>query len=215
MATFESLLGWTRLVPVIVLDDAARAPGLARALKDGGLPIAEVTFRSPGAEDVMTALARDPDLLVGAGTVRTRGQVDRAVDAGAQFVVSPGFSPAVVDRCREVGIPVLPGVSTATEIMAASDAGLRTVKFFPAEACGGLPTIKALAAAFPDLAFVPTGGITAELAADYLGFPAVVAVGGSWMVPPAMLAAGEFGRITELVASAVSLFPPRPPVADP
>ena len=146
-------------------------------------------------------LAAEPALLVGAGTVLRPDQVDVAHAAGARFVVSPGFAPDVVDRARELGMAVLPGISTATELQAAVRHGVTLVKFFPAAAAGGLPVIAALAAPFPDVRFVPTGGITAESAAHYLAHPAVPAVGGSWMVPPAALAAGDWERVRVLSAA--------------
>lgn len=189
-----------RVVPVVVLDDVSRAADLGAALVAGGLPIAEVTFRTPDAAAVLGRLAERGDLMVGAGTVITAEQVDRAQAAGARFVVSPGLSADVVRRCQALDLPVFPGVSTATEIIAALDLGLDTVKLFPAEACGGLPTVKALSAAFPQVRFMPTGGITAATASDYLAHPAVVAVGGSWMVAPDLLAAGDWDEVTRRCA---------------
>lgn len=194
------VLGPHRVVPVVVLGDADRADDLGAALVAGGLPVAEVTFRTPGAARVLATLAARGDLVVGAGTVITPDQVDAAHGAGATFVVSPGLSAAVVRRCQELDLAVLPGVSTATEIIQALDLGLDTVKFFPAEACGGLPTVKALAAAFPQVRFVPTGGITADRAPAYLAHPAVAAIGGSWMVAPDLLAAGEWDEVTRRCA---------------
>jgi 2-dehydro-3-deoxyphosphogluconate aldolase/(4S)-4-hydroxy-2-oxoglutarate aldolase len=199
------LLGPHRVVPVVVLDDAGRAADLGDALRLGGLPVAEVTFRHPRAAQVLRALAERGDLVVGAGTVITPAQVDRARDAGAAFVVSPGLSAAVVRRCQELGLPVLPGVCTPAEIIAALDLGLDTVKFFPAEASGGLGMVDALAAAFPQVRFVPTGGITAQSAPDYLAHPAVPAIGGSWMVAPALLAAGRWEEVAQRSAAAVRL----------
>ena len=193
--TATDVLGPHRVVPVVVLDDPARADDLGAALVAGGLPVAEVTFRTPDAGAVLERLARRGDLVVGAGTVITPAQVDQAHAAGARFVVSPGLSEAVVRRCQALGLAVLPGVSTATEIIAALDLGVETVKFFPAEACGGLGTVKALAAAFPQVRFVPTGGITAASAPAYLAHPAVAAVGGSWMVAPDLLAAGKWDEV--------------------
>ena len=160
------MFGPHRVVPVVVLDDPTRADDLGAALAAGGLPVAEVTFRTPDAGAVLGRLARRSDLLVGAGTVITAAQVDLAHAAGAQFVVSPGLSTAVVRRCQELGLPIVPGISTASEIIQALDLGLDTVKFFPAEACGGLGTVKALSAAFPQVRFVPTGGITDDQRAD-------------------------------------------------
>jgi 2-dehydro-3-deoxyphosphogluconate aldolase/(4S)-4-hydroxy-2-oxoglutarate aldolase len=187
------------VVPVVVLDDADRAAGLGRALVDGGLPIAEVTLRTPAALAGIAAMARNPDLLVGAGTVLTPDQATAAAEAGARFVVCPGLSLPVVERCRALGLPVLPGVATATEVLAARDNGLDVVKFFPAETSGGAPAVAALAAVFGDMRFVPTGGITEAKAVDYLRLPAVAAVGGSWMVPRALLADPDRGVLRELI----------------
>jgi 2-dehydro-3-deoxyphosphogluconate aldolase/(4S)-4-hydroxy-2-oxoglutarate aldolase len=195
----------TRLVPVVVLDDAASAAGLGRALVEGGLPVAEVTFRTAAAAESIRVMAADERLLVGAGTVLTPAQVDEAVDAGARFVVSPGFSRAVVDRCAERGVLALPGAATATEVMAALEAGLTTVKFFPAETAGGAAAVKALAAPFGGVRFVPTGGIGPANLADYLAIGAVAAVGGSWMVPRQAIADGDFAAVSALAAEAVAL----------
>jgi 2-dehydro-3-deoxyphosphogluconate aldolase / (4S)-4-hydroxy-2-oxoglutarate aldolase len=203
MSTTE-LLSRYRLVPVVVLDDAARAEPLADALATGGLPIAEVTFRTPAAAESIARMAAHGGVTVGAGTVTTPEQVDAAVAAGARFVVSPGFSAAVVRRCREHGVFALPGATTATEIMAAVEAGVTTVKFFPAGTSGGAPAVAALSAPFGQVSFVPTGGIDAASAADYLALPCVLAVGGSWMVPRATIAAGDFDLITDLVARSVA-----------
>ncbi|MFV0427303.1 MAG: bifunctional 4-hydroxy-2-oxoglutarate aldolase/2-dehydro-3-deoxy-phosphogluconate aldolase [Beutenbergiaceae bacterium] len=194
-----------RLVPVVVLDDAASATPLAQALVAGGLPVAEVTFRTAAAVESIRAMSANPDMLVGAGTVLTPDQVDAAVDAGARYVVSPGFSVPVVQRCAERGVLALPGAVTATEVQAALAQGLSAVKFFPAQTSGGAPAIKALAAPFGDLRFVPTGGIGPDNLADYLSVSAVLAVGGSWMVPRADIAAGDFDKITALTAQAVAL----------
>lgn len=201
---FLETLERVRLVPVVVLDDAADADPLAEALVDGGLGVAEVTFRTDAARDAIDAIASRGDVIVGAGTVLTPEQVDLAVDAGASFVVSPGLSPAVVERCRKRGVPTLPGAVTATEIQAALELGLTTLKFFPARSSGGPEAIAALAAPFPGVRFVPTGGIGVDDCLDYLALPSVVAVGGSWMVPKAMIRAGEFNRIRELTAAAVA-----------
>jgi len=201
---FLETLERVRLVPVVVLDDAADADPLAEALVDGGLGVAEVTFRTDAARDAIDAIASRGDVIVGAGTVLTPEQVDLAVDAGASFVVSPGLSPAVVERCRKRGVPTLPGAVTATEIQAVLELGLTTLKFFPARSSGGPEAIAALAAPFPGVRFVPTGGIGVDDCLDYLALPSVVAVGGSWMVPKAMIRAGEFNRIRELTAAAVA-----------
>ncbi|MEE6294968.1 bifunctional 4-hydroxy-2-oxoglutarate aldolase/2-dehydro-3-deoxy-phosphogluconate aldolase [Georgenia wangjunii] len=205
MAEILERLTDARLVPVVVLDDAAAAADLGAALVEGGLPVAEVTFRTAAAADSIRAMSANSDLLVGAGTVLTAAQVDEAVDAGARFVVSPGFSRAVVDRCAERGVLALPGAVTASEVMMALEAGLTTVKFFPAETSGGAAAIKALAAPFGGVRFVPTGGIGPDNIAEYLALPAVAAIGGSWMVPRAAVAAGDFAQVAALVADAVAL----------
>jgi 2-dehydro-3-deoxyphosphogluconate aldolase/(4S)-4-hydroxy-2-oxoglutarate aldolase len=197
-------LSAARLVPVVVLDDAADADGLAGALVAGGLPVAEVTFRTAAARDAIAAMAARGDILVGAGTVLTAEQVNQAVAAGARFVVSPGLSRAVVERCAELGVLALPGAVTATEVQAALELGLSTVKFFPAGTSGGPAAIKALAAPFGDVQFVPTGGVGPANLADYLAIPAVAAVGGSWMVPRERVKAGDFAGIQQLTADAVA-----------
>lgn len=193
------------VVPVVVIEDAEQAAPLGEALAAGGLPVAEVTFRTAAAEQALKRLAAQPGLLVGAGTVITVAQVDRAVDAGARFVVSPGFGPAVVRRCAERGIPVFPGVATATEVQQALDAGLRTVKFFPAEPLGGLGMIKALAAPFRGVRFIPTGGISAAQLGGYLAHPSVLAVGGSWMAAAGLVAARNWAEVTRLSAQAAAV----------
>lgn len=203
-----------RVVPVVVLDDPDRADDLGAALVAGGLPVAEATFRTPEAAAVLRRLAARGDLVVGAGTVLTAEQVDLAQDAGASFVVSPGLSADVVCRCQALDLPVIPGVSTASEIMAALALGLDTVKFFPAEACGGLPTVKALAAAFPHVRFVPTGGITAQSAPIYLAHGSVAAVGGSWMVAPDLLAAGQWDEVAARCSATVTAVGPAAPSPD-
>ena len=193
------------LIPVVVIDDADSAPGLADALVAGGLPVAEVTFRTPAAAEAIARMATNPDIILGAGTVHTAEQVDRAVEAGATYIVSAGLSPAVVRRAQELGVAVLPGIATATEIVTALDLGLDAVKFFPAETSGGVPAIKALAAPFPDLTFVPTGGIGPKNIADYLAVPAIAACGGSWMCPRDAVKAGDFATIERLSREAVAL----------
>ena len=185
-----------RVVPVIVIEDAKHAAPLAAALTDGGLPCAEVTFRTKAAADALRRM-RDaqPEMLLGAGTVLTPPQVDIAVDAGASFIVSPGFNPVVVDYCAEREMPVFPGVCTPSEIEAALMRGLRVVKFFPAEPAGGLVYLKAIAAPYGEVEFMPTGGITRANLATYLAFPRVVACGGSWMAPANWIAKGDFTAI--------------------
>jgi 2-dehydro-3-deoxyphosphogluconate aldolase/(4S)-4-hydroxy-2-oxoglutarate aldolase len=192
-----------RLIPVVVLDRAADAGALGAALKAGGLPCAEVTFRTEAAEDAIRVMAEDEDMLVGAGTVLRPDQVDRAVAAGARFIVSPGFSMSVVRHCLDRGIPVYPGVVTPTEIQMALEAGLRVVKFFPASASGGVESLKALSAPFPMVRFIPTGGITPTSLSSYLALRSVLAVGGSWMVAGSLIAAGNFEEIRRQSAAAV------------
>jgi 2-dehydro-3-deoxyphosphogluconate aldolase/(4S)-4-hydroxy-2-oxoglutarate aldolase len=209
-------LGRTRLVPVVVLDDARDAAPLAGALVAGGLPVAEVTFRTPAAADAIRAMADRGDILLGAGTVLTPAQVDEAVAAGASYVVSPGLSRAVVERCRERGVLALPGAVTATEIQAALELGLDTVKFFPAGTSGGAPAMAALAGPFGGVRFIPTGGIGPANLHEYLAIDAVVAVGGSWMVPRERIRAGDFETVRQLTADAVALLrPSAPPSREP
>ena len=194
-----------RLVPVVVLAESDRAAPLGEALLAGGLRCAEVTFRTLGAAAAIKAMsAANPDLIVGAGTVLTVEQVDLALDAGARFVISPGFGPAVVRRCQERQIPVFPGATTATEVQMALDVGLDIVKFFPAEAAGGVRMIEALAAPFPGVRFIPTGGIGPDNLARYLAIPSVVAVGGSWMVPVPLVESADWAGITRLTRDAVA-----------
>ena len=191
------------LVPVVVLQDAGDAGLLADALVAGGLPVAEVTFRTAAAPEAIRVIADRGDVLVGAGTVVTVAQVDQAVAAGARFVVSPGLSRAVVERCAEHGIVALPGAVTATEVQAALELGLDTVKFFPATTSGGAAAIKALAAPFAGIRFVPPGGVGPANLAEYLAVASVVAVGGSWMVPTDRIAARDRSGLVDLVSAAV------------
>jgi 2-dehydro-3-deoxyphosphogluconate aldolase/(4S)-4-hydroxy-2-oxoglutarate aldolase len=190
------MLRLLRLVPVIVIDDLADAVPLASAFVDGGLPCAEVTFRTPNAAEAIERISSArPDMLVGAGTVLTLQQAARAKDAGARFIVAPGFNPQVVDYCLERAIPVFPGVCTPTEIEMAIGKGLQVLKFFPAEAAGGLPFLKAVAAPYAGVEFMPTGGINLENLASYLGFERVVACGGSWMAPAEWIARKQFDHV--------------------
>ncbi|MFE2061109.1 bifunctional 4-hydroxy-2-oxoglutarate aldolase/2-dehydro-3-deoxy-phosphogluconate aldolase [Streptomyces sp. NPDC059467] len=198
-----SVLAGARLLPVLTVPCTAAAGPLAEALAAGGARCAEVTFRTPDAEQVLKAMAAHGGLAVGAGTVLTPEQAERAVAAGARFVVSPGFDEEVVAKCRELRVPVVPGIATATELMRALKAGLDTVKLFPAEPLGGLRTLRALAAPFPRTRFVPTGGIDASRLAAYLADPAVLAVGGSWMATAAHLERGDYEEIRRLTAEAV------------
>lgn len=191
-----------RIIPVVVINRADHAVALGEALVTGGIPIAEVTFRTDAAPEAIRRMSANPDLLVGAGTVLTPAQVDQAVDAGARFIVSPGFSAAVVKRAQQHGLPVFPGAVTPSEIMAALDLGLTTIKFFPANVYGGPAALKALGAPFPQVRFIPTGGVSAENLAAYLSLPNVAAVGGSWMVPAGAVDAGDMDTIRALCAEA-------------
>jgi 2-dehydro-3-deoxyphosphogluconate aldolase/(4S)-4-hydroxy-2-oxoglutarate aldolase len=195
----------TGIVPVITIDDAEKAVPLARALLAGGIPCAELTFRTPQGEEALRRIAGEvPEILPGAGTVLNTGQVDRAIAAGAKFIVSPGLNPRVVGHCVERGIPVIPGCSNPSDIEQALEAGLGAVKFFPAEQAGGLDYIKALSAPYPGLKFIPTGGINAGNIAAYIAFDKVLACGGSWMAGADLVRAGDFARITARCREAVS-----------
>lgn len=194
------------VVPVVVLNDAKDALPLAEALVEGGLPCAEVTFRTDAAEESIRLMAEKyPDMLVGAGTVLTIDQVNRAVGAGAKFIVSPGFDPEIVDYCIEKEIPVFPGCITPSEVAQAVKRGLKVVKFFPAEQFGGVATIKALAAPYTMVKFMPTGGVSTKNLKDYLGCDKILCCGGSWMVKGDMIKAGEFDKIKEMTKEAVAL----------
>ena len=203
MSDVVEAIGAVRVLPVVVLNDAAQAAPLGEALLAGGLRSIEVTFRTDAAQASIRTLAKDPNILVGAGTVLTVDQVNQAFDAGARFVVSPGFGPAVVRRCQELELPIFPGVATSTEIQMALDAGLDTVKFFPAEQLGGAKMVKALAAPYRAVKFVPTGGVTSANLAAYLAIPAVLAVGGTWMVAADLLRDGKWDEVRRLAAEAV------------
>lgn len=192
------------IIPVIKIDDISTTLPLAKALCDGGLPCAEITFRTDAAEEAIKLITREmPDMLVGAGTVTTIEQVDKAVNAGAKFMVSPGLNPKVVKYCVDNDIPITPGTSNASDIEIALELGLEVVKFFPAEASGGIKAIKALAAPYTSMKFIPTGGINSKNLHDYLSFERILAVGGSWMVDPKLVAAGDFAAITALTREAV------------
>lgn len=195
------------VIPLCGLSTPAEAAPLADALLAGGLALVEITLRTPDALDGLAALAAVEGLTVGAGTVRTADQLRRAVDAGASFVVSPCLTDGLAAAALDAGVPFLPGAVTSTEIQLAVDAGFRTLKFFPAEASGGLTTLRALADVFPDVSFVPTGGISAESAARYLAHPQVVAVGGSWMLPRALRDAGDWAGVTAEIAACSRLVP--------
>ncbi|HBE10658.1 MAG: bifunctional 4-hydroxy-2-oxoglutarate aldolase/2-dehydro-3-deoxy-phosphogluconate aldolase [Eubacterium sp.] len=194
------------IIPVVVLNDAKNAEPLGKALMEGGLPAAEVTFRTEAAEESIRIMAEKfPDMLVGAGTVLTIEQVDRAVAAGAKFIVSPGFDADIVKYCLEKDIPVCPGIQTPTELIQAVKLGLDHVKFFPAENAGGLSMINAVGAAFPKVKFMPTGGINASNVVEYLKSSKIFCCGGSWMVKGALIDAGDFDKIKELTAEAAEI----------
>lgn len=201
---FYRELGAMGIVPVVVINDPKDAVPLGRALCDGGLPCAEVTFCTAAAQEAIAALRRElPHMLVGAGTVLTVEQVDQALEAGARFIVSPGLNPEVVRHCQSRSVPIIPGVATPSEIEQAIALGLDTVKFFPAEQNGGIAKIKALAAPYPGLKFMPTGGVSAKNIKDYLSFPGIVACGGTWMMPADKIAVGDWEGITALTREAV------------
>ncbi|CAN5440152.1 bifunctional 4-hydroxy-2-oxoglutarate aldolase/2-dehydro-3-deoxy-phosphogluconate aldolase [soil metagenome] len=200
-----STIAAVRVVPVIALDRAADASPLADALLAGNLPIAEVTFRTDAAAESIRIMSKRAGLLVGAGTVLNVDTAKRAIDAGASFIISPGFNPKVVSYCVANKIPITPGTSSPTDLEAALDHGVTTVKFFPAEAIGGRKLLKAVAAPYSMMKFIPTGGTTPANLLEYLKFKPVIACGGSWMVTKELLAAGNFAEITRLSAEAVAL----------
>jgi 2-dehydro-3-deoxyphosphogluconate aldolase/(4S)-4-hydroxy-2-oxoglutarate aldolase len=194
------------IVPVVKLDDAKDAVPLAKALVEGGLPCAEVTFRTAAAEESIRLMRQAyPDMLIGAGTVLTTEQVDQAVNAGATFIVSPGLNPKIVRYCVDKNIPITPGCSNPSDIEAAIELGLDVVKFFPAEAAGGLAMIKAMAAPYVNMKFMPTGGINQKNLTTYLDFNKIIACGGSWMVSDELVKAGDFDKIKQLTKEAVNL----------
>ena len=194
------------ILPVIALDDAAQAVPLARALAAGGIPAAEITFRTAAGEEAIRRIAQEcPEVLVGAGTVLTTEQADRAINAGARFIVSPGTNPKVVQHCQEQGVQPVPGVVTPTEIETALELGLDVLKFFPAEPSGGLGMIKALAAPYTQIEFIPTGGISAANVREYLKYPKILACGGSWMLKKDLVNAGKFDVIQVLAAEAAAI----------
>lgn len=202
----EKLLELAPVVPVVVLHDAATAVPLARALVDGGLPVIEVTLRTPAATEAVRRIAAEvPGAVVGTGTVRTPDDVRASVDAGARFLVSPGVTPRLLDAMEDSGLDLLPGTSSLSEMLAVAERGHTAMKFFPAEAAGGRPFLSAVAGPLPELRFCPTGGITADSAADYLALPNVSCVGGTWLTPADLAAAGEFDRIRDLAAAAAAL----------
>lgn len=198
-------IGEMGIVPVIKIEDVEKAVPLAQALIDGGLPCAEITFRTAaGVEAIRRVTEAFPDMLVGAGTVLSTEQVDQAVAAGATFIVSPGLNPKVVKYCVDKGILILPGCANPSDVEQAIEYGLEVVKFFPAEAAGGLKMIKAMAAPYVSMKFMPTGGVTPQNLKDYLSFPKILACGGTWMVKDEMVEAGDFAQITRLTRTAVN-----------
>jgi 2-dehydro-3-deoxyphosphogluconate aldolase/(4S)-4-hydroxy-2-oxoglutarate aldolase len=201
-----SLLSLVPVVPVVVLDDLAHAVPVARALAAGGLPVIELTLRTPVALDAIAAIAEEvPEILVGAGTITSPELVARAVEAGAQFLVSPGTTPTLLRELAGSGVPFLPGTATVSEAMAVLEVGFSEMKFFPAEASGGAAYLKSLASPLPAARFCPTGGITAASAPAYLSLPNVGCVGGSWLTPADALATGDWDRVTTLAREAAAL----------
>ena len=203
--SFEQLLGATRVVPVITIDDAESAVALAGALVAGGLPVLEVTLRTDaGLEAIARIAAAVPEAVVGAGTVTTPAQLHAARAAGARFIVSPGCTDALAQAAAQAGGAFLPGAATASEVLRLLERGITTMKFFPAQSSGGVAAIRALAGPFPQVSFCPTGGIDLERAGAYLALPNVICVGGSWMVAPELISARDWPRVTALAAEAVA-----------
>ncbi|MBQ7500815.1 MAG: bifunctional 4-hydroxy-2-oxoglutarate aldolase/2-dehydro-3-deoxy-phosphogluconate aldolase [Clostridia bacterium] len=206
MENILTLIRKTGIVPVVVIEDAKDAEPLAKALCEGGLPCAEVTFRTDAAEEAIGIITKKyPDMLIGAGTVLTPDQVDRAVAAGAGFMVSPGLNPTTVKYCQSKGVPIIPGIQTPSEIELALSLGLDTLKFFPAEPAGGLEMIKAIAAPYTGVTFMPTGGINIGNVSQYLAYDRIIACGGSWMVKKDLISSGDFDTIREMTAVAAGI----------
>ena len=197
-----------RIVPVVAISDASKAEGLANALVVAGLPIAEITLRTPASLEALKIAANNKDLHVGVGSLRNGEDLKKAIDVGAKFAVSAGFSPSVAAEANKQGVPYFPGVSTPTEMLQAINEGITTLKFFPAETLGGVNALKAMSAPFPGISFMPTGGITAANAQQYLELPSVVAVGGSWMVAQKLIDAGDFDEIISLTKEAIKVCAP-------
>ncbi|GAA1691508.1 bifunctional 4-hydroxy-2-oxoglutarate aldolase/2-dehydro-3-deoxy-phosphogluconate aldolase [Nonomuraea maheshkhaliensis] len=201
-----SLLDLAPVIPVVVIDDAETAVPLARALVAGGLPAIEVTLRTPAAREAIARIAAEvPEATVGAGTVRTADDISASVAAGATFLVSPGTTPSLVEALEASGVPFLPGAVTVSEAMALAERGIKELKFFPAEAAGGVTYLKSLGGPLPDVRFCPTGGIRVDTAPDYLALPNVGCVGGTWLTPADALAAGDWARVEKLAAEAAAL----------
>jgi len=194
------------IIPVVSIPTPEDSPKLGDALLEGGLPCAEITFRNPAAEDAIRMLVRShPDILVGAGTVLSINQAEKAVDAGARFIVAPGFDQNIVTWCMDKHVVITPGIATPTEINIALEYNLDVLKFFPAEAFGGVKTLKAIAAPYREVKFIPTGGINEGNLADYLRLPAVLACGGSWLVKRTLLEEGRYDQITNLTQAALEI----------
>ena len=204
-AALKKTLSLAPVIPVIILDDVSVAQAMAEALVAGGLPVLEVTLRTPNALKVIAEMAKVDGAVVGSGTVRTAEQMQQSVDAGCQFMVSPGASPKLLDAAENVSIPLLPGIASPTEAMTAAERGYSYLKFFPAEAMGGVPVLKSFASPLSDLTFCPTGGINPEKAKSYLALENVICVGGSWVTPLDAVAAGDFDRIEALARDAAAL----------
>ncbi|MCR8723421.1 bifunctional 4-hydroxy-2-oxoglutarate aldolase/2-dehydro-3-deoxy-phosphogluconate aldolase [Frigidibacter sp. ROC022] len=204
-AANEAVMRLAPVIPVLVIEDAAQAQGLARALVAGGLPALEVTLRTPAALDAIRAMTEVPGGRVGAGTLLTRADVKAAKAAGATFGVSPGATPAIIEACEDEGLPLLAGAVTASEVMTLLEHGLTTGKFFPAEAAGGAAALKGLGAPLPQMRFCPTGGVSLKNARDYLSLANVLCVGGSWVAPAAMVRAGDWAGIETLAREAAAL----------
>ncbi|MCG9780619.1 bifunctional 4-hydroxy-2-oxoglutarate aldolase/2-dehydro-3-deoxy-phosphogluconate aldolase [Photobacterium damselae] len=205
MEILNQRLNEVKVVPVIAIHDASKAARLAQVLVENGLPCAEVTFRTPAAvQAIKNMRAAYPDMLIGSGTVLTTKQVDESIEAGVDFVVSPGLNPTVVKYCQQRGIPIIPGINNPSLIEQAMDMGLSTLKFFPAELSGGVGMLKALTAVYP-ITFMPTGGITPKNVNDYLALPAVIACGGTWMVPNNLINNEKWNELAELVAEIATI----------
>ena len=193
-----------KIIPVVAIHDADHAAPLAEALVAGGLPVAEVTLRTDAGLDAISKLAKLDNFLIGAGTVHSSDDAKQVADAGAKFVVTPGFNPKTVQWCLDNNMPIFPGISSPTDLETALEFGLEVVKFFPAERNGGIPMLKALQGPYGGIRFIPTGGINSENIAEYLALPSVVACGGSWMVKSDMIAAGQFDQITDITKTALA-----------
>lgn len=202
----RDLAGYGPVIPVIVIRDVAHAVPMARALVAGGVRVLEITLRTPAALPSMRLIAREvPDAIVGAGTLRTAADANAARDAGCAFAVSPGLTASLAQRCRDIDLPLLPGVATASEVMAAGDQGFTFLKLFPAVAAGGVALLRALSGPFPDVAFCPTGGITVDTAPQFLSLPTVPVCGGTWLTPAESVAAGDWAEITRRARAAGAL----------